>query len=98
MLINSLKDEGYDQKSVIAVLESLTLSPTARAETLLVPQFIELTRLISLSSSWHTADSRFLVTSTHGMCLNIARGSNAVRERDAWPFNGRRLAGMLKLV
>ena len=44
-LINSLKDEGYDQKSVTEALESLNLSPTARAEILSVAQFIELSRL-----------------------------------------------------
>ena len=77
-LINSLKDEGYDQKSVTEALQSLTLAPTARAEVLSVAQLIELTRLISLSSSWHTAGSRFLVASTHGICLNIARVSSPV--------------------
>jgi 16S rRNA (adenine1518-N6/adenine1519-N6)-dimethyltransferase len=44
-LINSLKDEGYDQKSVTEALQSLNLSPTARAEILSVAQFIELSRL-----------------------------------------------------
>ena len=48
-LINSLKDEGYDQKSVTEALASLNLSPTARAEILSVPQLIELTRLIPSS-------------------------------------------------
>ena len=43
-LINSLKDEGYNQKSVIEALQSLTLSPTVRAEVLSVAQLIELTR------------------------------------------------------
>ena len=43
-LINSLKDEGYDQKSVTAALQSLNLSPTARAEIVSVAQFIELSR------------------------------------------------------
>lgn len=45
-LINSLKDERYDQKQVTDALNSLSLSPTARAEILSVAQFIELTRLI----------------------------------------------------
>jgi len=45
-LINSLKDEGYDQKSVTEALDSLNLSPTARAEILSVAQFIELSRLV----------------------------------------------------
>ena len=49
-LINSLKDEGYDQKSVTEALQSLNLSPTARAEILSVAQFIELTRLIPSST------------------------------------------------
>jgi 16S rRNA (adenine1518-N6/adenine1519-N6)-dimethyltransferase len=44
-LINSLKDEGYDQKSVTEALDSLKLSPTARAEILSVAQFIELSCL-----------------------------------------------------
>ena len=43
-LINSLKDEGYNQKSVIEALQWLTLSPTVRAEVLSVAQLIELTR------------------------------------------------------
>jgi 16S rRNA (adenine1518-N6/adenine1519-N6)-dimethyltransferase len=42
-LINSLKDEGYDQKSVTEALQSLTLSPTVRAEVLSVAQLIQLT-------------------------------------------------------
>jgi len=46
-LVNSLKDEGYDQKSVIEALDSLNLSSTARAEVLSVAQFIELTRRIT---------------------------------------------------
>jgi 16S rRNA (adenine1518-N6/adenine1519-N6)-dimethyltransferase len=48
-LINSLKDERYDQKQVTDALNSLSLSPTARAEILSVAQFIELTRLIQTS-------------------------------------------------
>ncbi len=43
-LVNSLKDERYDQKQVTDALNSLNLSPTARAEVLSVEQFIELTR------------------------------------------------------
>jgi 16S rRNA (adenine1518-N6/adenine1519-N6)-dimethyltransferase len=43
-LVNSLKDEGYDQKQVTDALNSLNLSPTARAEVLSVGQFIDLTR------------------------------------------------------
>jgi len=45
-LINSLKDEGYDQKSVIEALQSLSLLPTTRAEVLSVAQLIKLTRLM----------------------------------------------------
>lgn len=45
-LINSLKDEGYVQKSVTEALQSVSLSPTARAEILSVAQFIELSRLV----------------------------------------------------
>jgi 16S rRNA (adenine1518-N6/adenine1519-N6)-dimethyltransferase len=43
-LVNSLKDEGYDQKSVAEALDSLKLSPTVRAEVLSVAQLVELTR------------------------------------------------------
>jgi 16S rRNA (adenine1518-N6/adenine1519-N6)-dimethyltransferase len=56
-LINSLKDEGYDQKSVTEALDSLSLSPTVRAEVLSVAQFIELTRRI-ISSSRDAAKAR----------------------------------------
>jgi 16S rRNA (adenine1518-N6/adenine1519-N6)-dimethyltransferase len=42
-LINSLKDQGYDQKLVAAALEALALSPSLRAEILSIEQFIELT-------------------------------------------------------
>ena len=45
-LVNSLKDERYDQQQVTDALDSLSLSPTARAEVLSVAQFVELTRLI----------------------------------------------------
>jgi 16S rRNA (adenine1518-N6/adenine1519-N6)-dimethyltransferase len=45
-LINSLRDQGYDQKLVAAALETLALSPSLRAETLSNEQFIELTRRI----------------------------------------------------
>jgi 16S rRNA (adenine1518-N6/adenine1519-N6)-dimethyltransferase len=47
-LVNSLKDERYDQKQVTDALNSLNLSPTARAEVLSVAQFVELTHLIAL--------------------------------------------------
>lgn len=45
-LVNSLKDQGYDQKLVAAALEALALSPSLRAEILSIGQFIELTRRI----------------------------------------------------
>jgi len=43
-LINSLKDQGYDQKLVERILGTLSLSPSVRAEVLSMDQFIELTR------------------------------------------------------
>jgi len=43
-LVNSLKDEGYDQQSVAEALESLGLPPAARAEILTVAQFVALSR------------------------------------------------------
>jgi len=45
-LINSLKDQGYDQKQLTGALESLALSPSLRAETLSIEQFMELARRI----------------------------------------------------
>lgn len=45
-LVNSLKDQGYEQKPVAAALNSLALCPSIRAETLSLEQFIELTRRI----------------------------------------------------
>jgi 16S rRNA (adenine1518-N6/adenine1519-N6)-dimethyltransferase len=47
-LVNSLRDEGYDQQQVLEALVALNLSPTARAEVLSGVQFIELTRRIWL--------------------------------------------------
>lgn len=47
-LVNSLRDEGYDPTAVIGACQSLSLSPTARAEILTVSQFIALTRRLSL--------------------------------------------------
>ena len=46
-LVNSLKDQGYDQKSAGKALASLNLSPTTRAEVLSVTQFINLSRSLS---------------------------------------------------
>jgi len=48
-LVNSLKDEGYPQTTVLEALDHLALSLTARAEILSVAHFIELTRLLSPS-------------------------------------------------
>ena len=45
-LVNSLRDEGYDQPRWVEALTSCGLSPAVRAEVLSVPQFIELSRLI----------------------------------------------------
>lgn len=45
-LVNSLKDQGYEQKLVTAALTSLNLALSTRAETLSIEQFIELTRRI----------------------------------------------------
>lgn len=46
-LVNSLRDEGYDQTRWVETLESCGLSPTVRAEVLSVRQFIELSRRIN---------------------------------------------------
>lgn len=43
-LVNSLKDEGYDQMRIVGALERLTLSPSLRAEALSLEQLIQLTR------------------------------------------------------
>ncbi|MDF0676689.1 MAG: 16S rRNA (adenine(1518)-N(6)/adenine(1519)-N(6))-dimethyltransferase RsmA [Nitrospira sp.] len=45
-LVNSLKDEGYEQKPVTAALKFLNLSPSTRAEVLSIEQLIELSRRI----------------------------------------------------
>jgi len=46
-LVNSLRDEAYDQKSVTGALEALGISATARAETLSVAQFVALEASLS---------------------------------------------------
>lgn len=46
-LVNSLRDEGYGQQQTVKALESLSLSPTVRAETLSLDHFINLTRLMN---------------------------------------------------
>ncbi len=43
-LVNSLKDEGYDQMRIAGAFERLTLSPSVRAEVLSLEQLIQLTR------------------------------------------------------
>jgi 16S rRNA (adenine1518-N6/adenine1519-N6)-dimethyltransferase len=43
ILVNSLRDEGYDHQRVIGALEGIGVSPQARAETLSLEQFIRLT-------------------------------------------------------
>lgn len=45
-LVNSLRNEGYDQKQVTDALVSLDLSPSIRAEVLGLDQFMQLTRAI----------------------------------------------------
>jgi 16S rRNA (adenine1518-N6/adenine1519-N6)-dimethyltransferase len=45
-LVNSLKNEGYDSKRVEAALIGLHLSPSLRAETLTLEQFLELSHLL----------------------------------------------------
>jgi len=45
-LVNSLRDQGYDQKHVVAALTALHLSPSIRAENLSLEEFIVLTRQI----------------------------------------------------
>lgn len=52
-LVNSLRDEGYDQKSVTAALESLGISVSARAERLSVGQFIDLEMKLAGSPPVH---------------------------------------------
>ncbi len=42
-LVNSLKDQGYEQKVVAGALEALALSQSVRAEILSIEQFVELT-------------------------------------------------------
>ncbi|SPP63806.1 16S rRNA (adenine(1518)-N(6)/adenine(1519)-N(6))-dimethyltransferase RsmA [Nitrospira lenta] len=43
-LVNSLKDEGYDQGRIAGALDRLALSPSVRAEVLSREQLIQLTR------------------------------------------------------
>jgi len=52
-LVNSLRDEGRDQKSVTAALEALGISITARAENLSVAQFVALEARLSDTAPAH---------------------------------------------
>lgn len=52
-LVNSLRDEAYNQKSVTAALDALGISVTARAENLSVAQFVSLEARLSGSPSSH---------------------------------------------
>lgn len=47
-LVNSLRDEGYDQQLTMEALHRLCLSPTARAETLSLAQFLDLVRMLDI--------------------------------------------------
>lgn len=46
-LVNSLKDEGYAQSNTAEILASYGLSPTVRAESISIVQFVELCRRFS---------------------------------------------------
>jgi 16S rRNA (adenine1518-N6/adenine1519-N6)-dimethyltransferase len=46
MMLNSLRDEGYDHRAVTEAMSRLGLSAQARAESLSPGQFVELTRLL----------------------------------------------------
>ena len=50
-LVNSLRDQGYDQKHVVAALSALHLSASIRAENLSLEEFIMLARQIHESPS-----------------------------------------------
>lgn len=50
-IVNSLRDEGYGQDHTNQALIQLRLSPTARAETLSLEQFIDLSRLMTVGSN-----------------------------------------------
>lgn len=49
-IVNSLRDEGYGQEHIVKALTQLGLSPTARAETLSLDHFIQVSRLMAGSS------------------------------------------------
>jgi 16S rRNA (adenine1518-N6/adenine1519-N6)-dimethyltransferase len=46
-VVNSLRDEGYDQREAAEALASLGLSTTIRAERLSLEQFVRLSRLLT---------------------------------------------------
>lgn len=50
-LVNSLRDEGYEQQPVVRALTDMGISPTARAETLALDAFIDLTRRLDDSKA-----------------------------------------------
>jgi 16S rRNA (adenine1518-N6/adenine1519-N6)-dimethyltransferase len=50
-LVNSLRDEGYEQQPVVRALTDMGISPTARAETLALNAFIDLTRRLDDSKA-----------------------------------------------
>lgn len=50
-LVNSLRNEGYDQKMVVEALQRLSLPGTVRAETLSVLHFVELARFLPAPSA-----------------------------------------------
>lgn len=47
-IVNSLRDEGYDQQRMVEAMIQLGLSPAARAETLSLERFVELARMMSV--------------------------------------------------
>ncbi|HLZ33577.1 MAG TPA: 16S rRNA (adenine(1518)-N(6)/adenine(1519)-N(6))-dimethyltransferase RsmA [Nitrospira sp.] len=50
-LVNSLRDEGYEQQNVVRALTGMGISPTTRAETLALDVFIDLTRRLEGSNA-----------------------------------------------
>ncbi|HXH86006.1 MAG TPA: hypothetical protein VNI35_04225, partial [Nitrospira sp.] len=50
-LINSLRDEGYDHRVAAKILSEMGVSPTTRAETLALDQFIALTERMNQGDS-----------------------------------------------
>ena len=50
-LVNSLRDEGYDHQLIVRTLTEMEISPTIRAETLALDQFLALTKRLNGDSS-----------------------------------------------